>query len=103
MTFIVVDPSPGRQAALLSVVEEMVRHGVHGRNERTAAAAEADHEIMRCSQMVVHAPSIPSALYVWAVSYPKRLAAIQRDGWEAISGIKPHKEFHVKASSSIHI
>ena len=53
--------------------------------------------------MVAHAPSIPSTLYVWAVSYPKRLAAVQRDGWESESGIKPHKEIHVKASSSIHI
>ncbi len=53
--------------------------------------------------MVVHAPSIPSTLYVSAVSYPKRLAVIQRDGWESRSGIKPHKELHVKASPSIHI
>jgi hypothetical protein len=53
--------------------------------------------------MVVHALADPSTLFVSAGAYPKRLAAIQRDGWESRSGIKPHKELHVKASPSIHI
>jgi hypothetical protein len=85
------------------VVDEVVRPGVYDRNQHTATAAEDYDEIMRCSQMVVHAPASPSALFVSAGAYPKRLAAIQRDGWESSSGNKPHKELHVNASPSVHL